>query len=120
VLAREGIEAVRGHTCCAHGGGRLSATMGAMNRRSGRVLVVTTLILWVVSGPIGMAFNGCAAMGTMCEAPCGISSYMAAPIAAQIGSPVPIASLDATIVSSAVTVAARPPSPPPKLALRSA
>jgi hypothetical protein len=83
-------------------------------------VVMIALAFWVVSGPIGMAFNGCVAMGTMCEAPCGISSYVTAPIAAQIGSPAPIASVHATILDRAATVAARPPSPPPKPALRSA
>jgi hypothetical protein len=40
-----------------------------------RVLTVTFVVLWVLLGPIGMAFDGCV-MGLMCEAPCGLTSIM--------------------------------------------
>jgi len=42
--------------------------------RSRRAIALCILAVWVLLGPIAMAFDGCAAMGAMCEGPCGISS----------------------------------------------
>jgi hypothetical protein len=41
------------------------------NRRG---FTIVLAILWALVGPIGMAFDGCAAMGGMCEAPCGLTT----------------------------------------------
>ena len=38
-----------------------------------RVLTVAFVVLWVLLGPIGMAFDGCV-LGLTCEAPCGLTS----------------------------------------------
>jgi len=32
------------------------------------------LVVWVLLGPVTMAFGDCALMGAMCEGPCGASS----------------------------------------------
>ena len=37
-----------------------------------------------------MAFDGCATMGAMCEAPCGLLSYMAAPAVAKVAALQPV------------------------------
>jgi hypothetical protein len=41
-----------------------------------RWLMVAFAVMWIVSGPVAMAFNGCAAMAGMCEAPCGTGAPM--------------------------------------------
>ena len=43
--------------------------------RTCRWLGLLIAVLWVLAGPIAMAFGGCAAMGGMCEAPCGAAAY---------------------------------------------
>jgi hypothetical protein len=45
-----------------------------------RALSLAVLAVWVLAGPIAMAFSGCAMMGSMCEAPCGASSYISSPV----------------------------------------
>jgi hypothetical protein len=42
------------------------------------VISVVVLLAWVVLGPIGMPFMGCALMGAMCEGPCGASACASA------------------------------------------
>ena len=56
------------------------AMIATMRRVIRTLPIMLTLALWVVSGPIGMAFDGCAMMGTMCEASCGISSHISGPV----------------------------------------
>jgi len=42
---------------------------------SKQVLAVAVLALWVLLGPIAMAFDGCMLIGAMCDGgPCAISS----------------------------------------------
>ena len=48
------------------------------------LLSVLILVFWLVSGPVAMAFDGCAMMGAMCEAPCGVLSYIVAPTVSNI------------------------------------
>lgn len=43
-------------------------------RRSSRALAVSVAFLWLLAGPIAMAFGGCGTMAAMCEAPCGLGS----------------------------------------------
>jgi hypothetical protein len=38
------------------------------------VIAVLVLAIWVLLGPIAMAFSGCAVMGAMCEGPCGTTA----------------------------------------------
>src|SRR5438876_7850566 len=57
------------------------------------LLSVLILVLWLVSGPVAMAFDGCAMMGAMCEAPCGVLSYIVAPTTTDMASLQPLAYL---------------------------
>jgi hypothetical protein len=41
---------------------------------SQRFYTIVVLLLWLAFGPIGMAFDGCAAMGGMCGNPCALTS----------------------------------------------
>jgi hypothetical protein len=43
--------------------------------RSRRLGVMLVLLVCIGLGPIGMACNGCAAMGAMCGSPCALTSY---------------------------------------------
>jgi len=43
-------------------------------------VTVSVLIVWVLFGPIGMAFDGCAAMGGMCEGPCAPTTVSLMPL----------------------------------------
>jgi hypothetical protein len=61
-----------------------------MSRRNG--LVVAALLIWAVTGPIGMAFDGCAL--TCCDEPCAfatasISVPPTVPFIAIVAGPVP-------------------------------
>lgn len=44
-----------------------------------RLITLTVVAVWLLLGPIAVAFDGCAAMGAMCEGPCGISSALQVP-----------------------------------------
>ena len=94
--------------------------MLAMRRLTRPILIALTLTLWVVSGPIGMAFDGCAMMGAMCEAPCGISSYIAGPVVTSIAGLQPLAYLASSSAARPLLVSVSPLTPPPKPSLRSA
>jgi hypothetical protein len=60
-----------------------------------RVLTVAVLMLWLLLGPIAMAFNGCLLMGTLCDGgPCANFSSTAFVPAPLIG-PSPIGLLAA-------------------------
>ena len=90
-------------------------------RKSARLLsIALTLVLWVVSGPVGMAFDSCAMMGVMCEAPCGVLSYIAAPVATGLAVLQPVAYLESSPSPRSVVISTGPPTPPPKSALLSA
>jgi hypothetical protein len=41
-------------------------------RRPARTIALIALVLWVVAGPLAAVFGACAAMGAMCEGPCGV------------------------------------------------
>ncbi len=41
-------------------------------RRPARTTALIALVLWVVAGPLAAVFGACAAMGAMCEGPCGV------------------------------------------------
>ena len=91
-----------------------------MRRLARPILIALTLALWVVSGPIGMAFDGCAMMGSMCEAPCGISSYIAGPVVTGLSGLQPLAYLATLPTTQSPLATASPLTPPPKSSLRSA
>ena len=84
------------------------------------LLIILTLALWVVSGPVGMAFDGCAMMGAMCEAPCGVSSYIAGPVVTDLADLQSFAYLATPSTVQPPIVSASPLTPPPKSTLLSA
>jgi hypothetical protein len=68
-----------------------------------QVLALAVLTLWILLGPIGMAFDGCLLMGAMCDGgPCANSS-------STVFAPAPLIGLD-LMWSLAPT---RPPDLPP-------
>ena len=46
-----------------------------MNTRGAVAILV--LAVWVLLGPVAMAFAGCATMAAMCEGPCGTATCVA-------------------------------------------
>ncbi len=49
----------------------------ARRMNSWRVVAVLVLAIWILLGPVAMAFSGCS-MGAMCEGPCGTGACAAA------------------------------------------
>ncbi len=96
------------------------AMMLAMRRHTPLVLIVATLAFWLVSGPVGMSFDGCAMMGATCEAPCGALLHVVMPLAPDLSGLAPLSYLDSPLDERPLVLGLRPPSPPPKLALHSA
>jgi hypothetical protein len=47
------------------------AIISGMLLRRQKWFVIGVAVMWIFTGPIAMAFGGCAAMAGMCEAPCG-------------------------------------------------
>ena len=78
------------------------------------LLITLMLTLWAVSGPVGMAFDGCAMMGAMCEAPCGVVSYISGPVVTGLAVPQPLAYLESPAPAQPTITSARPLTPPPK------
>jgi hypothetical protein len=83
-------------------------------------MIAITLAIWLVSGPVGMAFDGCSMMGAMCEAPCGAMFHIVTPAAPDLVGLSPASYLDSPLDERPVALSLRPPSPPPKSALLSA
>lgn len=82
--------------------------------RSRRAIVLCILAVWVLVGPIAMAFDGCAAMGAMCEGPCGISSCaIFSPTLSIVAAPGPSldVAVDGHLPASAVAALEPPPKP---------
>ncbi len=86
-----------------------------MAPRRARWLTLALLAAWLILGPVGMAFDSCAAMMALCDGgPCGAVSAVtdAAP---SFAPPIP---LTLTVMSPPKHVTPVPPSalePPPKL-----
>ena len=99
---------------------RRAAGYWALTMTAKRVLTVAVLMLWLLLGPIAMAFNGCLLMGTLCDGgPCANFSSTAFVPAPLIG-PGPIGLLAA--VPRLVLPANSPATlePPPKSPLLAA
>lgn len=94
--------------------------MLTMRRLARLLMVAVTLALWLVSGPVGMAFDGCALMGVMCEAPCGALFYVVTPVGPDLAGLSPLFYLESPLGDRPLVLGLRPPSPPPKFALLSA
>jgi hypothetical protein len=86
---------------------------------SRRILVLCFLAAWVFLGPVAMAFEGCAAMGAMCEGPCGVSSCTIFTPALWVA-PAPTASLYAAVDQHLPANASAGLERPPKSIPRSA
>jgi hypothetical protein len=85
-----------------------------------RVLTVALLMLWLLLGPIAMAFNGCLLMGALCDGgPCASSSSTAFVPAPLIG-PGPIGFLAAVPRLVLPPNSSATPEPPPKSPLLAA
>ena len=96
------------------------ATMTAMSRRPYRWLTLLVLVAWVILGPVGMAFESCAAMMLVCDGgPCGaVSAVMDA--TPTLAPPIPLA---AAVIPTLVPFTPVVPSshePPPKSVHRAA
>ena len=102
------------------GHGVLRAKIPAMRIAMRPVVIGIVLALWIVLGPVAMAFDGCLLMGGMCEAPCGMLSYIVAPSSGGLALLQPLAYLASRSAQHFALVSARPPTPPPKSALLSA
>ena len=93
--------------------------MPMMRGRRLSLVAVLTVMLWAVSGPIGMAFDGCAMMGEMCGAPCGLLSYVSTPTVTNVAALQPVADLEHRPTASPTLFSLGPPTPPPKSSLLS-
>lgn len=80
-----------------------------MTRR--RLVVAMVLVLWVLLGPVGMAFNGCAMMAT-CGAPCALTSCVTPSVSIQ--APLPVTSVQAALFISPSSILVKVPTPPPR------
>src|SRR5437763_14402185 len=78
------------------------------------LLSVLILVLWLVSGPVAMAFDGCAMMGAMCEAPCGVLSYIVAPTVTDVAALHPLAYLESRSTQQPPRISPPPRTPPPR------
>jgi len=83
---------------------------------SRRITVMIALALWVLLGPVAMAFDGCILMGAMCESPCASMSCIAGP---GPGGFAPVEAKDAVWLSQVevTAVTTDPAEPPPKSTL---
>jgi hypothetical protein len=55
-------------------------------------IVILVLAVWVLLAPLAMAFVGCAAMGGICDGPCGVSSCAAISTPTLSSAPAPASS----------------------------
>ena len=84
-------------------------------RRPSRTTALVAVIFWVIVGPLAAVFGACAAMGAMCEGPCGVGPgaillVMIVPILLVLPLAVPIGPSAPAVVLSLVD-------PPPRLVL---
>jgi hypothetical protein len=84
-----------------------------MRRERRRWAIVLLLAAWVLLGPIGMAFDGCAAKMALCDGPCGVvSAVMSA--APTFTTPYLLALVTPVAPELLPAVLTRPFEPPPK------
>lgn len=80
---------------------------------SRRVITIFALAIWLMIGPVAMAFGGCAVMSAMCEGPCGAGTctVLAPAISA---APVHVSNVQVAIDTHPLTIPlAGPDHPPP-------
>jgi hypothetical protein len=85
-------------------------------RRPARTIALIALVLWVVAGPLAAVFGACAAMGAMCEGPCGVGPC-AILLLVTLSPVLFVLGITAPIVRSLPTIAVRLVDPPPRPAL---
>ena len=86
-----------------------------MSRRPVRWLTLILLAAWIILGPVGMAFDSCAAMMALCDGgPCGAVSAVtdAAPT---FTPPMPVTVADIPAPDSLTPIVPSALEPPPKL-----
>ena len=71
------------------------------------------LAAWVFLGPVGMAFDGCAAMMALCDGPCGVVSAVVTTTPTFV-SPQFLALVTPVVPESLPAVLSRTFEPPPK------
>jgi hypothetical protein len=90
-----------------------------MRFRSRYVAALALLVFWVLAGPLAASFGACAAMGSMCEGPCGVG-----PCAIFVPTALPIAPMIAAVetqpFNAPPSMALPLPELPPKSAIPSA
>ena len=82
-------------------------------RRPSRTTALVAVIFWIVVGPLAAVFGACAAMGAMCEGPCGVGPgaillVMVAPILLALRLAVPVGHLAPAVVFSLIDPPPRP------------
>src|SRR5713226_4025831 len=82
-----------------------------------RVTVMVVLAVWVLLGPVAMAFDGCTLMGAMCESPCAAMSWIAVPSPSGF-TPVEVVNAVWLPQVDVVGITADPAEPPPKSSLQ--
>jgi len=87
----------------------------AMSAR--RITVMLALAVWVLLGPVAMAFDGCTLMGAMCESPCAAMSWIAVPSPSGF-TPVEVVNAVWLPQVDVVGITADPAEPPPKSSLQ--
>jgi hypothetical protein len=89
------------------------AIMTAMTTGNCRWLALIVLIAWVTLGPVGMAFESCAAMMSLCDGgPCGVvSALVDAPV---FSAPAMSSTTVTARAEQATTVQPSTIEPPPK------
>ena len=78
-----------------------------------RRVALTIVAVWLLLGPVAMAFDACEGMGAMCEAPCGLPSCAVTPPSLSAAPPL-VALLESYPGSAALTLFPRVPDPPPE------
>jgi hypothetical protein len=78
-----------------------------------RGAVIVALLLWVLAGPLAAAFGPCAAMGMMCEAPCGAGAPPAS-VSEGLSSLPAVAAVVGSLPGELPTTTQKVPEPPPK------
>lgn len=85
-----------------------------------RWLTLVVVMAWIVLGPVGMAFESCAAMMMLCDGgPCGVVTAVVN-TTPTLAAPVQVAELPVALVPHPVRVLRSALEPPPKLARLSA
>jgi hypothetical protein len=77
-----------------------------------RLITAMVLVLWVLLGPVGMAFSSCASMGVTCGAPCALSTCVMPTLPAQ--APLPVTSVQGEYSAYHPSTMVKVPTPPPK------